>query len=161
LYFFVYLRNFIAALHLQMRKAQISFPASFFDSPTMHAHIAVLPCHCRLHQVPPPLRLVSKLLFENKNKIIRRWSHLAFVLVQIIRTWLLAGRTSAFLLPPLLAIPPPHCAKDSAMENIHRQLLGTSRSHLTPTPVHDSGLVPRFIAIACLVDPVHQGSYAD
>ncbi len=56
---------------------------------------------------------------------------------------------------------PPHCAKDSAMENIHRQLLGTSRSHLTPTPVHDSGLVPRFIAIACLVNPVHQGSYAN
>jgi hypothetical protein len=83
------------------------------------------------------------------------------VSVRIIRPWPLAVGMRTFLLPPLLAIPPPRRAKDSKIESIHGQLLGTLHSHLTPTPVHDSGLVPTTIAVACLVDPSRQGSYAD
>jgi hypothetical protein len=64
---------------------------------------------------------------------------------------------------PLLATPPHPHAKNSAMENIHRQLLGTLHSPLNaPPPSHDSGLVPISIDIArSLVDPLCQGSSAD
>jgi hypothetical protein len=101
---------------------------------TMHTHIAILPCCYCLHQVPPPLRPVSKLLIKNEKKLLGDGVvlHLCWCKSSVL------GRSQSeqVLSSCYLYLQFPPCpAKDSAMENIHGQLLKTLRSQLTPPPL--------------------------
>ena len=155
LYFLFFLRDFVVTCTFVSADAQIASPAQ--KSPLSNSCCLSMVPTSQLFEVTVSGEGVHdfsakkgcrsyRLEINTNSGQIGRWSCLVFMLVQIIRPWLLPAGSRMSPLPPPLTTPPPHAAKDY----IYGQLLGALCSHLTPPPCLRQWLLP-FVHFHCCV----------